>query len=89
MKYFSSKKQNLFITILISFVCLVIFHKSGVLDKAGMAAIVLNWLPIIIGFITIVIYFIANAVSRKYAWIVTVLGNVFNILITLKAFWSN
>jgi len=75
-------------TILISIVCFVLYHKSGILDNAGMAAIFLNWLPIIIGLMTIAIYFIANAISRKHAWIVTLLGNLFNLIIVLNAFWN-
>lgn len=88
MKYLSSNKRNVFITVFITIACFILYHKSGVLDNAGMAAIILNWLPIIIGLVTIVIYFIINVISSKYSWIVMLLGNLFNLVLVLSAFWS-
>jgi len=88
MKYLTSKKQNIVVTIVLSIICFALLHSSGSLDNAGMAAIFLNWLPIIIGLMTIVVYFIASVISDKYAWIVTVVGNVFNLIIVLRAFWD-
>ena len=64
MKYLTTKKQNVIFTVLISILCFVLFHQSGVLDGAGMAALFLNWLPLIIGLMTIVFYLIANAISE-------------------------
>jgi len=87
MRFLKSKKNNLIITIVTSIVCFVILHKSGVLDNAGMAAIFMNWLPIVIGIFTIVIYFIANAISKKYSWIIIILGNLFNIIVLISLFF--
>ena len=89
MKYLRSKKQNLFLTVFVTIACFILYHKSGVLDNAGMAAIILNWLPILIGLITIAVYFITNVVSSKFSWIVTHLGNLMNVILVLSAFWNN
>ena len=65
MKYLTSKRQNIIVTLLFSNVCFVVYHYSGILGNAGMAAIILNWLPIIIGLMTVALYFIVRAISKK------------------------
>ena len=89
MKYLSSKRQNIIITLLFSNVCFIVYHYSGILGNAGMAAIILNWLPIIIGLVTIALYFIISAISEKHAWMVTVFGNLLNLTLVINAFWNS
>jgi hypothetical protein len=88
MKYLSSKRQNIIITLLFSNVCFIIYHYSGILGNEGLAAIILNWLPIIIGLLTIAFYFVVHKVSEKHAWIVTVFGNLLNLTLVINAFWN-
>lgn len=88
MKYLASKRQNLIITLLFSNVCFVVYHYSGILGNAGIAAIILNWMPIIIGLMTIALYFVVRAISEKHAWLVTVFGNLLNLTLVLNAFLS-
>ena len=88
MKYLASKRQNLIITLLFSNVCFVVYHYSGILGNAGIAAIILNWMPIIIGPMTIALYFVVRAISEKHAWLVSVFGNLLNLTLVLNAFLS-
>lgn len=88
MKYLKSKKQNVIATTLVSIVCFALLHTSGALDTAGMAAIILNWLPLIIGLATIIMYLMANAITKKNAWMVTLLGNLLNLVVVIRSFWT-
>jgi len=84
MKILKNKNINLIITIIVSILCFGILHKSNALENVGMAAIFLNWLPLIIGIFTIILYFITNLISEKYSWLIIILGNVFNIVILIN-----
>jgi len=88
MKYLASKKYNLLLTIFITILCFILFHKSGILEGAGMAALILNWIPIIIGILTFVLFLIIYTFTKKYAWIVIALGNTLNLILIIKAFWE-
>ena len=79
---------NVLGTILISIICFYLYHQSGVMDNAGMAAIILNWIPFMVGIFTLMIYFITRAIKKEYAWIITLLGGLFNIAIVVSAFMS-
>ena len=88
MKFLSSKRNNIILTILLSIICILVIIYSEVPEGAGMATIIMVWLPAIIWIFTIVAYLIGNMISKKYAPIVTILGNLFNILIVASALWS-
>ena len=87
MKYLSSKRQNIIVTMIFSNVCFVVYHYSGILGNEGMAAIIVNLLPIIIGLVTIILYFVVRSISEKNAWLVTVFGNILNLTLVMNAFW--
>jgi len=86
MKYYHNTIINLIFTIVVSILCFVLFHKSGILNDAGMAAIFMNWLPLIIGIFTIVVYLLMNLLTKKYSWIVTMVGNLINLVLLVSAF---
>lgn len=85
MELLKSKKINILGTMAVSLVCFFLLHQSGALEGAGMAALFLNWLPLIIGAGTLICYLIWNAIAPKYSWIAALLGNAFNILILIRA----
>lgn len=41
---------------------------------AGMAAILIKWIPAFIGLLTIIIYVISKLITKKYNWIITIFG---------------
>lgn len=50
-----------------------------------MAALFLNWIPIFIGLFTLVIYLIAQLMTKKRNWILTAIGMGLSLLWVLRA----
>ena len=88
MHLLKNNTVNILFTVVISIICFIALHSSNALENAGMAAIILNWVPFIIGFCTLVVYLLCRLITKKYAWIVTILGNLMNISILLSSIFS-
>jgi len=88
MKRLQKPWFNMVLTIAITLVCMVIYINSGVLDGAGMAALILNWVPVFFGLVAIIMYWIVRIFSKKRSWIVTIIGGVINIAYLLIALFS-
>ncbi|MEM8523843.1 MAG: hypothetical protein AAGG68_04325 [Bacteroidota bacterium] len=86
MDALQNKRNNVLLILAIAVLCFFLYHQSGILEDAGMAAIILNWFPLIIGLGTLLFYFIGTALFKKYAWIITALGCLLNIMIVITAF---
>jgi len=86
MEALQDRKYNVLFILLIATLSFFLYHQSGILEGAGMAAIILNWLPLLIGVGTLIFYFIATALFRRQAWIITALGCLFNIALVISAF---
>jgi hypothetical protein len=84
MDFIKTNKGVMLSTILISISCFAMYRISGKLDTIGMAAIILNWLPLLIGVFTLIFYFITTIFSKKHAWIVALIGNIFNLLMLVS-----
>ncbi len=80
MNILKNTKINWIITIVIAILCFVALNYSNTLNNIGMAAIIMRWLPFFIGGATLLFYFIANLMTKQYAWVVLLLGNLFNII---------
>ncbi|OAV45705.1 hypothetical protein [Lewinella sp. 4G2] len=57
-------------------------------DGTGMALLVLMWVPLVIGLITVAFYFLVRRLAAKSAWIITALGVAFLLAITASALWA-
>lgn len=87
-KYLYSDTYNTIATVLISLLCYFLYLQSGVLEKTGMAANILKWLPIAIGFVTLMTYFFTRLCNVNWGWKMTVLGALLNMLLVLTAFFG-
>jgi len=88
MKNLQNKKYNLIFIILFSLLSFYLYHKSDALDNAGMAAIILNWLPLVFGLMSMILFFVIRIFSNKYAWVGTLIGVMLNVLLVYSAFTS-
>lgn len=88
MKYLQSSLYNTLFTILVSTIAFILYHQSGALENAGMAAMLLNWLPIAIGLVTIMGYFFAKVCKASWSWKISILGAFFNILLVISAYFG-
>jgi len=88
MKYLHHKLYNVLFIIVTTIICFYLYHASGVLDGVGMAALFLNWLPIMIGIITLIFYLITRLITEKYGWILSLLGALINVFLVISAFWA-
>ncbi|WAC02590.1 hypothetical protein N7U66_02535 [Lacinutrix neustonica] len=50
---------------------------------AGMAAIIIKWIPAIIGLLTIIIYFVSSLFIRTKNWIITLIGIILIVTVSL------
>lgn len=77
-------KTNWITIVVVAIVCFFVLINSSALDNSGLAAVAIMWQPIMIGIITLIIYFIAKLFSKKYAWMVTLFGLIVNIFALLN-----
>ncbi len=88
MKYLQNKTYNVLLIIISTAICFYLYRASGVLDRIGMAAIFLNWLPLLIGVITLGFYLLTRLITEKYGWILTLLGVFINVFLAVSAYWA-
>ncbi len=88
MKYLKTFKANALTTFVIAVICFIILLKSNYLKNIGMAAVVVMWMPIFLGIVTFLIYSITNYFTKKYAYIVTILGGLWNILYVISIYFE-
>ena len=89
MDYLKTTKSNILVSVIVAIICFIGLHQTDALKDAGMAAIILNWFPFIIGLFSIIIYLIFNFFTKKYAWIITVLGSLLNIVAVLSSAFNS
>jgi hypothetical protein len=51
---------------------------------AGMSAIIIKWIPAIIGLLTIIIYFVSSLFIKKNNWIITLIGSILIISVAVN-----
>lgn len=88
MENLQNRNYNLIFILLFSAISFLVYHQSGALDNAGMAALILNWLPLIFGLFSLILFFIIRLFSKKYAWIGTLAGVILNTGLISSAFLS-
>ncbi len=88
MKYLHHKLYNVVFIVVTTIVCFYLYHASGVLEGVGMAALVLNWLPLMIGIVTLVFYLITRSITEKYGWVLSLLGALINVFLVVSAYWA-
>ena len=84
-KYLYNDTYNTLATVLISTLCYFLFLQSGVLENMAMAAMILKWLPVAIGVVTIMTYFFTRICNVNWGWKMTIVGAFLNILLVLAA----
>ena len=73
IKLLNTPKNNIISIIIIEIITLSI---SFTVDYSGtgMAAIILKWVPALIGITTLLLYFISRLFTKKYNWIISLIG---------------
>ena len=83
LKVLNNPNYNIVAVIIAEIIgCAIAF--SADYSGAGMAAIILKWIPAIIGIATLFIYFISRLFTKKYNWVISIIG----IIIILVAAYS-
>jgi len=73
LKLFNNPKNNIIAIIAIEIIALAITFTADY-SGAGMAAIIIKWIPAIIGIITLLFYFISRLITKKYNWVISIIG---------------
>ncbi len=80
-------KVNILAIVLSSVLLWGIYINGDMLQNAGMgAAIILNWVPLIIGVFTMALYGLSRLMTTKRNWMLTAFGIGFNIFYVIMAF---
>lgn len=73
-RWYERTSVNLLFNALISIGGFVLFVATDALTSLGLAGAAALWQPILIGIVTAVLFFFVQIFTRKFAWIVTLLG---------------
>ena len=82
MHHLNNKTYNYITIIIVGLLTQVIAFNLDY-SGAGMAAIIVVWLPLFFCVITLLLYFLTHLAIKKYNWIVSILGILFTIYITI------
>ena len=78
-KYLESIKFNVYITIALTIIALVIGQLPDLPDSIGFGGFIPLFTPVIIGFLTLIFYFISRSFLKKWNWIIIVIGGTYNL----------
>lgn len=51
-------------------------------DGAGMTLLIMAWLPLIVGMVTVIFYFLTDKIAGRFAWLATAAGTLFLLVWT-------
>lgn len=69
----NNPKNNIIAVIIVEIITLSISFSADY-SGAGMIAVILKWIPALIGITTLILYFVSRLLIKKYNWIVTIIG---------------
>lgn len=64
----------------------ILYTYSDVVQDAGMAAIILMWIPAGIGLFTLVVYLVSKMFFKKNNWIISLIGILIGLIVTIAAY---
>lgn len=82
-------RLNILAIILSSGVLWGIYINADILENTGMAALILNWVPLIIGIVTMAFYGLSRLMTKKRNWIVSGIGIGLNLIVVISAFFQS
>ena len=83
MKLLLNTKKYNYITIIIVGLLTTVLAFNLDYTGAGMATIIIVWLPLVFSVITLLLYYVSHFVIKKYNWVITLLGVLFVIYFTI------
>ena len=85
-RWYERTSVNLLFNALVAVGAFVWFIATDALTALGLAGVATLWQPILIGIATAIVFFFVQMFTRKFAWIVTLLGVGLNVYLTLGWF---
>lgn len=73
IKHFNNPKNNIIAIIIVEIITLSISFTADY-SNAGLIAAFLKWIPALIGVTTLLIYFVSRLFTKKYNWIISIIG---------------
>lgn len=86
-KKYNSPKWNLIALGFFILLCTVMLYFSNY-GTQGMVVLVIVWIPLIIGLTTALLYALSRLAIRKYNWILTLIGIIIMLVITVPIFFG-
>jgi len=72
----NNPKHNIIAIIIVEIITLSITFTID-FSGAGMVAIILKWIPALIGITTLLLYFVSRLFTKKYNWIISIIGIIY------------
>jgi hypothetical protein len=87
-KLLNNPKNNIIAIIIVEIITLSISFTVDYSD-AGMVAIILKWVPALIGITTLLLYFVSRLFIKKYNWIISLVGIIVMCIATYNLYITN
>ncbi|WP_034059076.1 hypothetical protein [Lacinutrix jangbogonensis] len=71
--HLNNPKNNIIAIIIVEIITLSISFTADY-SGAGMVEVILKWVPALIGITTLLLYFVSRLFTKKYNWIISLLG---------------
>ncbi len=78
--------NNVLFTIIVAILCASFAMSAPSTKNSGLGGIAILLMPIFLGFITILIYYISQVFTQKFNWIITVIGTAFNVITLIQLY---
>ena len=83
----STAKPNVLIILGVGILAQIIYLQAPFLETAGMAALVVSWLPLAGAVVSLISYFIARAIAPSVAHYVTFLSIAMQLFLLYQGFF--
>ncbi len=84
----NNPKNNIIAVIIFEIITLAITFTADY-SGAGMAKVIIKWIPALIGVSTLIIYFVSRLFTKKYNWIISVVGIAAMLFAAIKIYLTD
>ncbi len=88
LKKLETTTTNIIVIIIVEIITLSITYTLNY-DETNWSYIVIKWTPAIIALATLLCYFISRLFLKKYNWIISLIGIIIMIIMTLNIYQSH
>jgi len=89
LKLLNNPKNNIIAIIIVEIITLSISFTVNYSGADALVAVVLKWVPALIGVTTLLLYFVSRLFTKKYNWIISIIGIIIMFIAAYTLFNTN